>query len=113
MWAVDSALPSFMRPAVEFSVNINGIGQTIYNDSNRRMGDAYLGGDNIPQIYKEIAEYLNEKTLGTIDWSPNSLYFLTNTYMDGPARVFLELPTNLYDLSSGRKEFTPKDVPFI
>lgn len=113
MWAVDSVLPSFMRPAVEFSVNINGIGQTIYNDSNRRMGDAYLGGDNIPQVYKEIAEYLNEKTLGYIDWSPNSLYFLTNTYMDGPARAFLELPTNLYDLSSGRKEFTPKDMPFI
>jgi hypothetical protein len=113
MWAVDSALPSFMRPAVEFSVNINGIGQTIYNDSNRRMGDAYLGGDNIPQVYKEIAEYLNEKTLGAIDWSPNSLYFLTNSYMDGPARALLELPTNLYDLSSGRKEFTPKDMPFI
>lgn len=113
MWAVDSALPSFMRPAVEFSVNLNGIGQTIYNDSNRRMGDAYLGGDNIPQVYKEIAEYLNEKTLGGIDWSPNSLYFLTNTYMDGPARAFLELPANLYDLSSNRKDFTPKDVPFV
>jgi hypothetical protein len=102
-----------MRPAVEFTVNINGIGQNIYNDSNRRMGDAYLGGDNIPQVYKDIAEHLAEKTLGYIDWSPNSIYFLTNSYMDGFAKVLLELPTSLYDTASGRKEFTPKSVPFI
>lgn len=113
MWAVDSVLPSFMRPVVEFTVNINGIGQNIYNDSNRRMGDAYLGGDNIPQVYKDIAEYLTEKTLGYIDWSPNSIYFLTNSYMDGPSRALLELPTSIYDTASGRKEFTPKSVPLI
>ena len=112
MWAVDSVLPSFMRPVVEFTVNINGIGQNIYNDSNRRMGDAYLGGDNIPQVYKDIAEYLTEKTLGYIDWSPNSIYFLTNSYMDGPSRALLELPTSIYDTASGRKEFTPKSIPF-
>jgi hypothetical protein len=112
MWAVDSVLPSFMRPAVEFTVNINGIGQNIYNDSNRRMGDAYLGGDNIPQVYKDIAEHLAEKTLGYIDWSPNSIYFLTNSYMDGFAKVLLELPTSIYDTATDRKEFTPKSIPF-
>jgi hypothetical protein len=114
LWAVDSVLPSFMRPVVEFTVNKNGLGQAIYNDSQRRMGDAYLGGDNIPQVYKNIAEYLNEATLGAIDWSPNSLYFLSNSYMDGPARLFIELPTSLYDLSRGQKDFSSKtDMPFV
>jgi hypothetical protein len=114
LWVVDSVLPSFMRPVVEFTVNKNGLGQAIYNDSQRRMGDAYLGGDNIPQVYKDIAEYLNESTLGAIDWSPNSLYFLSNSYMDGPARLFIELPTSLYDLSTGRKDFSSKtDIPFV
>lgn len=114
LFVVDSVLPSFMRPIVEFTVNKNGLGQAIYNDSQRRMGDAYLGGDNIPQIYKDIAEYLNESTLGSISWSPNSLYFLTNSYMDGPARTFLELPTGLYNIASGQKDLSSKtDIPFI
>lgn len=113
-WVLDSVAPSFARPLLEFVINKNGLGQDIYNDSQRRMGDAYLGGDHIPKIYKDIAEYLNKKTLGAIDWSPNSIYFLSNSYMDGPAKAFLELPTSVYAVARGEKELSTKtDVPFI
>jgi len=57
---------------------------------------------------------LNESTLGSIDWSPNSLYFLSNSYADGPARMFLELPTSLYDIGQGKKDISSKtDIPFV
>jgi hypothetical protein len=103
LWMLDSLTPSLLRPAMEFVVNKNGLGQNIYNDSNRRMGDAYLGGDNIPQLYKDIARNLFNSTSGAIDWSPNSIYFLANSYMDGPARV-IESATNGMYLAAGQAE---------
>ena len=103
LWMLDSLTPSMLRPAMEFVVNKNGLGQNIYNDANRRMGDAYLGGDNIPEIYKNIAKGLFDATDGAIDWSPNSIYFLSNSYVDGPARV-IETTVNGMYLASGQAE---------
>ena len=110
---IDSITPSAARPLVEFLINKNGLGQDIYNDANRRMGDAYLGGDKIPEIWKQISAYLAEATYGAIDVSPNSLYFLSNSYIDGVGRVF-ELGYGISDISQGRKEFTAKtDLPLF
>jgi len=103
LWALDSLTPSMFRPALEFVVNKNGLGQNIYNDSQRRMGDAYLGGDNIPEIYKNIARGLFDASGGAIDWSPNSLYFLSNSYADGPGRVIESITNGIY-LSAGQAE---------
>jgi hypothetical protein len=112
-WMVDSLTPSMLRPAVEFVMNKNGLGQDIYNDSNRRMGDAYLGGDNIPETYKILANKLHRESDGSIDISPNTLYFLANSYIDGPARVVDSIVNASY-LIAGTKEFKAKtDVPFI
>ena len=113
LWALDSMTPSMLRPALEFVVNKNGLGQDIYNDSSRRMGDAFLGGDHIPQVYKDVAEYLIKATGGAIDWSPNSIYFLANSYADGPARVIDTTVNSMY-LAAGEKEFKAKtDIPLI
>ena len=117
LWMLDSLTPSMLRPAMEFVVNKNGLGQSIYNDSNRRMGDAYVGGDNIPVIYKNMARYLANATDGAIDWSPNSIYFLANSYADGPARVIESTVNGMY-LMSGEKQYKSltagaKQTPFI
>jgi hypothetical protein len=112
-WMVDSLTPSMLRPMVEFVMNKNGLGQDIYNDSNRRMGDAYLGGDNIPETYKILAAKLHRESDGSIDISPNTLYFLANSYMDGPARVVDSIVNATY-LIGGSKEFKAKtDLPFV
>jgi hypothetical protein len=112
-WIVDSLTPSMLRPVVEFVMNKNGLGQDIYNDSNRRMGDAYLGSDHIPETYKLIAANLFKETGGAIDISPNTLYFLANSYVDGPSRVVDAIVNGTY-LVAGTKEFKAKtDVPFI
>ena len=112
-WIADSLTPSMLRPLVEFVMNKNGLGQDIYNDSNRRMGDAYLGGDNIPETYKILANKLHRESDGAIDISPNTLYFLANSYIDGPARVVDSIVNSSY-LIAGTKEFKAKtDVPLI
>ena len=110
---IDSIMPSFARPIIEFQLNKNGLGQNIYNDSNRRMGDAFTGGDKIPEAYKEASAYFALESNGGIDISPNTLYFLSNSYADGFARV-LEEASGVYDIASGNKEFEPKtDIPLF
>ena len=110
---LDSIAPSMARPALEYALNKNGLGQAIHNDQSRRMGDAYTGGDNIPQIYKDASRGIANATVGEFDWNPNTIYFLTNTYMDGPGRV-IETLYGINDLAQGRKAFSPKtDIPLM
>ena len=112
-WMLDSIAPSMARPALEMALNKNGLGQAIHNEQSRRFGDAYTGGDNIPEIYKDAARGIANATTGDFDWNPNTLYFLTNTYMDGPARV-IETLYGINDLAQGQKGFNPKtDIPLM
>jgi hypothetical protein len=111
IWFLDSITPSMIRPALEWTVNKNGLGQDIYNDANRRMGDAYVGGDNIPETYKVLTKKMFD--MFEIDVSLNILYFLANSYADGPMRV-VDLAVNSMYLAAGAKEFKAKtDVPLI
>jgi hypothetical protein len=112
-FAIDSIAPSTVRPLIEFLINKNGLGQDIYNDANRRMGDAFLGGDKIPEMYKTASKDWWDLTNGYIDISPNTLYFLSNSYFDGPARMF-EGVFGITDVATGRKEFNAKtDLPLF
>lgn len=110
---LDSIAPSVARPLLEFALNKNGLGQDIYNDQNRRFGDAYTGGDKIPEMYKEAARSMANKTTGEIDISPNTLYFLANSYIDGISR-FAELVHGIADPKNSRPPFNPKtDLPLF
>ena len=106
-WAFDSIMPSVVRPISEYLMNMNGIGQSINSASMRRFGDAFTGGDRIPEVYKDFAQWLYETTEGKYDMSPNTAYFLTNSYVDGIAKLG-ELGYNWVDLSKGDKAFNPK-----
>jgi hypothetical protein len=110
---LDSIAPSVARPLLEFALNKNGLGQAIYNDQNRRMGDAYTGGDKIPELYKDISRGLVETSTGAIDVTPNTLYFLSNSYIDGIGRV-AEAFYGMPDIIKGDKSFNPKtDLPLM
>ena len=118
-WLIDSITPSVLRPLVEFSMNMNGIGQTINSASQRRMGDAFTGSDRIPEIYKDAAKWWfrttdGEGLLGVPgDLSPNSIYFLANSYLDGLSKIG-EITYNWANLDKGEKEFNPKnDIPLF
>jgi hypothetical protein len=103
-----------VRPVIEFLINKNGLGQDIYNSATgRRLGDAFLGGDRIPEMYKNAAAAMWDATGGAIYISPNTMYFLSNSYIDGPSRVF-EGVFGITDTVSGKKEFSAKtDLPLI
>ena len=118
-WLVDSVAPTVVRPLVEFISNKNGIGQAINSASMRRMGDAFTGGDRIPEIYKDVAKWWFRKTGGEGfagvpgDVSPNTIYFFANSYLDGISK-FAELAYNWAGLDKGEREFNPKnDIPLF
>ena len=106
-WLMDSALPSALRPFLEWTMNVDGLGREIYNNRQSRFGDAYTGGDNIPEMYKDAARMLYEATSGGIDWSPNSMYFFANNYLDGVTRMG-HGAYNIALVGAGNKEFNPK-----
>jgi hypothetical protein len=106
-WAFDSVVPSMLRPISEYIMNMNGIGQTINSATQRRFGDAFTGGDRIPEVYKDFTAWLYDKTKGERNISPNTMYFFTNSYVDGIARLG-EMAYNWIDLSKGEKRFNPK-----
>ena len=118
-WFIDSIAPSIFRPMIEFATNMNGIGQTINSASQRRMGDAFTGSDRIPEIYKDAAKWWFRTTEGEGllgipgDISPNTIYFLANSYLDGISKIG-EITYNWANLDKGEREFTPKnDIPLF
>jgi len=112
-WLFDTAAPSIARPILEFVMNKNGLGHDINSAAQRRLGDAYTGGDNIPEMWKDAAVYAHDVTDGWFDVSPNTMYFLSNSYIDGISRVGESL-YGLTDVTQGRKDFNPKtDLPLL
>jgi hypothetical protein len=116
-FAIDSFMPSTVRPLIEFALNKNGLGQDIYRESvgTSTGGEAYNRGDRVPEIYNGLAVFLshnftNPSTGEPIDITPNSLYFFANSYVDGASRL-AELVGGPF---LGKKQFDPKlDVPLI
>jgi len=103
---IDSMTPSIVRPLVEYSLNVDALGRQIYNNRQSRFGDAYTGGDNIPEAYKLAARKWFDLT--GFDVSPNSLYFFANNYADGASRILIQAPVNLTMFLTGNKEFNWK-----
>ena len=112
-FAMDSVTPSMFRPFFEYVMNLDGLGREIYNNRQSKYGDAYTGGDNIPEMYKQVARALFDATNGATDISPNTMYFFASSYADGMAKM-ASSATNLGLSVSGQKEFDVKnDVAFV
>jgi hypothetical protein len=112
-WAIDSVTPSVLRPLFEYFMNTNGIGQAINSANTRKYGEAFTGGDKIPDLYKDAAVYLYSSTQGAWNMSPNTMYFFANSYIDGLSRL-AESSYSWVNLTKGEKIFNPKtDLPLI
>ena len=107
-WAMDSLAPSAIRPFFEFVMNLDGLGRQIYNNRQSKYGDAYTGGDSIPELYKGAARELFNVTNGAVDWSPNTMYFFANNYVDGLAKALTGV-SNLGLTLTGKKDFDLKN----
>ena len=112
-FVIDSALPSAARPFVEYMMNLDGLGREIYNNRQTRYGDAYTGGDNIPESYKAAARTIFNMTDGKIDISPNTLYFFASNYIDGIAKTATGV-ANMGMTAVGYKEADLRnDIPVL
>jgi arsenate reductase-like glutaredoxin family protein len=112
LFVVDSVMPSVLRPLLQFAANTDGLGRKIYTDRQSRYADAYLGGDNVPAMYKDAVRFMFEATDGMVDMSPGTAYFLANNYVDGASRV-LATTYNLTDVIRGQKEFDIRTDSFL
>jgi hypothetical protein len=112
-WLVDSLTPSAGRPLVQFVMNIDGLSRDIYNDRVTKYGEAYTGGKNVPQLYKDATDLLFRVTNGEVEIQPNSMYFFANNYVDGAMKIAQNAWGLGYTLA-GTKDFDPKsDVVLI
>jgi hypothetical protein len=84
--ALDSVLPSALKPLFEWAMNMDGLGREIYNNRQSRNSDAYTGGDNIPEMFKDAARLMFNMSDGSVNVSPNTLYFFSNNYLDAISR---------------------------
>ena len=118
-WVVDSAAPSVARPFIEYVMNTNSMGNSIYNNRQSRFGDAYTGGNNVPEIYKAASRAMLQGTVGVDQWpfpidvSPNSLYFFANNYADGVFRVAQTAGDIAYILAGAKDADIKAMVPVI
>jgi len=111
-WVADSVAPSFARPALEYAMNVDEFGREIYNNRTSAFGDAYVGGEHLPELYGMVTRFLADNTNGQVDISPNTLHFFTNNYMDGIARIGHNA-TGLGLTMADKKDFDPKRDLFV
>lgn len=106
-WLGLSVAPTFARPALEYAMNVDEFGKEIYNSRNSAFGDAYVGGDNLPELYGMTTRFLADQTNGGVNISPNTLHFFTNNYIDGASRI-LHNGLGIGMTLAGQKDFDPK-----
>jgi hypothetical protein len=113
---LDTIAFSPIKPLVEFSINTDSLGRSIYNDRINKYGDAYSGKQSVPSWIRDATEWMMNKTAGfDIPWNlkPEILNYLVGSYFDAGGS-FINSVRNLKDLIAGNKDFDIKtDVPVI
>jgi hypothetical protein len=111
-WLLDSATPSVARPWVELVLNVDAMGNPIYNSRAGKYADAFSGSTRPSEIHREISELIFNTTDGEVSISPDTIAFLLNNYADAPNH----LAENSFNLSltlMGDKNFDAKKDTFL
>lgn len=111
-WLLDSATPSVARPWVELVLNVDAMGNPIYNSRAGKYADAFSGSTRPSEIHREIAELIFNTTDGEVSISPDTIAFFLNNYADAPNHL-AENSWNLVLTSMGDKNFDAKKDTFL
>ena len=112
-WAVDTIMPSSVRPAVEYLMNLNGLGQQLYSESRNSMSGAYQTAETVPEVYNAVAKGIEDATGGFIDYKPTTWYFIMNNYLSAVGGA-ASTSYGLYSWAMGNKDFVPsRDLPIV
>jgi hypothetical protein len=120
---LDSVIPSVAKPLYEYTSNKNTFGYNITRNRDSVVGGAYGGSMSTEQMYKDFAQFINERTRfnneGAVQIDPNVLQFVATSYLDGFARIVSALASSgkITDLESAKnqtlifKQFFTNQVP--
>lgn len=111
-WIIDSATPSAARPLVEFVLNVDAMGNPIYNSRAGKYADAFSGSTRPSEIHRAITQQIFNITNGTVDISPDTVAFFLNNYADAPNHI-AENSWNLVLTAIGDKQFDAKKDTFV
>lgn len=105
--------PSIGRPFVEWAMNVDSLGREIYNNRLNKYGDAFTGGANVPEAYRDLAQYILKTSAGEYDVQPTTLMFWANNYIDGISRIGHGLyGLNMY-FTGDKKIDVKNDMPIV
>ena len=107
-WIMSSTLPTILRPAFELGVNMSGLGQSIYRSYYNRFGPAFAGSENVEEMYRDVAKYIREASLGKYQPDPNVVRYIMTAYGDGIAGMAADIYNQWLLFGSESKDFDPK-----
>ena len=106
-WLIDSATPSAARPVVEFVLNVDAMGNPIYNSRAGKYADAFSGSTRPSELHRQITQTIFNATNGEVSISPDTVAFVLNNYADAPNHI-ADNSYNLFLTMTGDKEFDAK-----
>ena len=106
-WLIDSATPSAARPLVEFVLNVDAMGNPIYNSRSGKYADAFSGSTRPSELHRLVTETIFNITDGEVSVSPDTVAFVLNNYVDAPNHI-ADNSYNLFLTATGDKEFDAK-----
>lgn len=123
---INAATPTVAKPIVDLAKNEDFFGSQIYNE-NLPFGvpkpDAAMGRRTTPQAFKSITTFLNEISggneaeSGSLDFSPESLYYLFKFGVGGTGKFLTNVATTAgtaVDVAQGKpEEFELRKTPFV
>ena len=111
-WLIDSASPSVARPLVEFVLNVDAMGNPIYNSRSGKYADAFSGSTRPSELHRAVTETIYNLSDGDISVSPDAVAFVMNNYADGINHL-AENSWNLTLTAMGDKNFDAKKDTFL
>lgn len=106
-WLIDSATPSAARPLVEFVLNVDAMGNPIYNSRTGKYADAFSGSTRPSELHRQITQTIFNATNGEVSISPDTVAFFLNNYADAPNHI-ADNSYNMFLTATGDKEFDAK-----
>lgn len=91
--ALKTATPTLLKPFVDIAVNEDGSGNSIYNnDATMPMPNSQQAQRSTPQLYRDLASWLNTVTggdkdnAGALDLNPDVMKYVVESFGGAPAK---------------------------
>jgi hypothetical protein len=78
---LDTIAPTFIKPSAELAMNMNSMGNPIFNVHASKLTESMTGGRSVPQAWKEVSNFMLRHF--DVDIPPTVLNFMASNYASG------------------------------